>query len=129
MNKNCAKDDTPVVMPTAEELDEIERDGAKLYAAELTRRLWNLVPKALALVLFGLLWVVATRVDRTDDDGQWTVSQVWLKDIEKILFCWPDGSFDCAVVRIQDSWPFPAVVEINLPEPIQGHRSQIGRSE
>ena len=64
----------------------------------------------------------AARSDVTNTDGEWSISRTWLSDTERLLFCWPEGRFECAVVLVGDPKQLPQQIDVCLPDPEMTHR-------
>jgi len=78
------------------------------------------IPSA-EILMIGSDW--ASRVDFTSDSGTWSISRAWLEGASKLVFCWPDGRFDCSIVPLDDIAALPAEITIVLPPPVFSHRS------
>lgn len=77
------------------------------------------VPKA-EIFLIGPDW--GRREDYVGSDGRWSIARDWLAGVRLILFCWPDGAFECASF-IPSRFPASQVaVTITMPEPQFRHR-------
>lgn len=71
----------------------------------------------------------AARSDVTNPDGEWSISRTWLSDTEKLLFCWPDGRFECAVITVGDPKQLSRQIDVMLPEPVMAHRYVVHQAE
>ncbi len=87
----------------------------------------NLRLPEIEIISVGEGW--AARSDVTNRDGEWSISRTWLSDTEKLLFCWPDGRFECAVITVGDPKQLSQQIDVLLPDPVMAHRHVVRQAE
>jgi hypothetical protein len=63
-----------------------------------------------------------TRIDITSSEGRWDIAKAWIENTDLLVFCWPEGPFDCATVKPSDLENGALVHTIRLPDPEVRHR-------